>query len=45
EHLRDLVEQGEISAVIDRRYSLSEVPDAFRYLGEGHARAKLVVTV
>jgi NADPH:quinone reductase-like Zn-dependent oxidoreductase len=29
---------------IDRRYELSEVPDAFRYLGQGHARAKVVVT-
>ena len=45
EELQGMVERGEISAVIDRRYSLSEVPDAFRYLGEGHARAKLVVNI
>jgi NADPH:quinone reductase-like Zn-dependent oxidoreductase len=45
EELQGMVERGEIAAVIDRRYSLSEVPDAFRYLGEGHARAKLVVSV
>ena len=45
EYLRDLVAQGKISAAIDRSYPLSDVPEAFRYLGEGHARGKLVVTV
>ena len=45
ELLAGMLERGEISARIDRRYSLAEVPDAFRYLGEGHARAKLVVNV
>lgn len=45
EYLARLVEEGTIAAVIDRRYSLSEVPEAFRYLEEGHARAKLVVTI
>ena len=31
--------------IVDRRYELSETADAFRYLGEGHARGKVVVTV
>jgi len=31
--------------VIDKRYSLSEVPEALRYFGEGHARGKIVITV
>jgi NADPH:quinone reductase-like Zn-dependent oxidoreductase len=45
DHLKDLVEEGKLTTVIDRRYTLSEVPDAFRYLGEGHAKGKLIVTV
>ena len=45
EHLGRLLEQGDISAVIDLRYALGDVPEAFRYLGEGHARGKLIVTV
>lgn len=44
-HLKDLFEAGKIKPVIDRRYILSETPDAMRYLGEGHARAKIVITV
>jgi NADPH:quinone reductase-like Zn-dependent oxidoreductase len=43
--LRDLLEAGKVKPVIDKRYQLSEVADAFRYLGEGHARAKIVVTM
>ena len=43
--LRDLIEAGKVSPVIDRTYSLSEVPDAIRYLETGHARGKVVVTV
>jgi hypothetical protein len=31
--------------VIDRRYDLDEAPDALSYLGEGHAKAKVVITV
>ena len=34
-----------VSPVIDRRYPLSEVPEAFRYLEEGHAKGKVVITV
>jgi NADPH:quinone reductase-like Zn-dependent oxidoreductase len=43
--LADLIERGEIRPVIDRRYSLEAVPDAIRYLEEGHAQGKVVITV
>ena len=48
QHLTPLVElcqSGRITTVIDRRYRLSEVPEALRYLGEGHAKGKVVVIV
>ena len=41
----DLCQAGKIATVIDRRYRLSEVPEALRYLGEGHAKGKVVVVV
>jgi NADPH:quinone reductase-like Zn-dependent oxidoreductase len=43
--LRELLEAGKVTPAIDRRYPLSETPEAFRYLGEGHARGKVVVTL
>ncbi|MDR6224058.1 NAD(P)-dependent alcohol dehydrogenase [Desmospora profundinema] len=43
--LKGLVEAGKINPVIDRRYPLREVPEAIRYLEEGHARGKVVITV
>ncbi len=44
--LADMVQSGKIKTVIDRTYkSLSEVPDAMRYLEQGHARGKVVITV
>lgn len=43
--MRELLEAGKVTPVIDRRYSLSEVPDAIRYLEEGHAQGKVVVTL
>jgi NADPH:quinone reductase-like Zn-dependent oxidoreductase len=43
--LRDLMQAGKVTPVIDRRYPLSEVPEAIRYLEAGHARGKVVVTV
>jgi NADPH:quinone reductase-like Zn-dependent oxidoreductase len=43
--LRELLESGKVKPVIDRRYELSEIADALRYLGEGHARGKVVATV
>ena len=44
EVLRELLRTGKLTPVIDRQYELSEIADAFRYMGEGHARAKVVVT-
>ena len=41
--LRDLLQAGKITPVIDRRYKLSEVPAAMAYLEEGHARGKVVI--
>jgi NADPH:quinone reductase-like Zn-dependent oxidoreductase len=43
--MKELLEAGKVVPVIDRRYPLSEVPEALRYLGEGHARGKVVITV
>jgi len=43
--LRDLLEAGNVTPVIDRRYELSEIAEALRYLGEGHAQGKIVITV
>jgi NADPH:quinone reductase-like Zn-dependent oxidoreductase len=43
--LKELLEAGKVVPVIDRRYPLSEAAEALRYLGEGHARGKVVVTV
>ena len=48
QHLTPIVElhqAGKIATVIDRRYRLSEVSEALRYLGEGHAKGKVVVIV
>jgi len=42
--IKELLEAGKIRPVIDRRYPLSEVPEALRYLGEGHARGKVVIS-
>ena len=43
--LKDLIEAGKVTPVIDRTYPLSEVPEAICYLEEGHARGKVVITV
>lgn len=43
--VKGLIEAGKVRAVIDRSYRLSEVADAIRYLEEGHARGKVVITV
>jgi NADPH:quinone reductase-like Zn-dependent oxidoreductase len=42
--LRDLMEAGKLKPVIDRRYTPSEIPDAMRYVEQGHARGKVVVS-
>jgi NADPH:quinone reductase-like Zn-dependent oxidoreductase len=41
--LKELVDAGKVTPVIDRRYPLAQVPDALRYLIEGHSRGKIVV--
>src|SRR6266581_1213234 len=43
--LRELMATGKVTPVIDKCYRLSEVPEAIRYLEEGHARGKVVITV
>ena len=43
--LKELIESGQITPVIDRNYPLAEVPEAMRYLEEEHARGKAVITV
>jgi NADPH:quinone reductase-like Zn-dependent oxidoreductase len=43
--LADMMQSGKIKPVIDRTYKLAEVPEALRYVEEGHARGKVVITV
>ena len=43
--LHELLGAGRVRPVVERQYGLSEVPDALRYLGQGHARGKVVITV
>ncbi|MCP3975677.1 MAG: NAD(P)-dependent alcohol dehydrogenase [bacterium] len=43
--LRDLLESGEVTPVMDRTYPLDQAADALRYQGEGHAQGKTVITV
>jgi NADPH:quinone reductase-like Zn-dependent oxidoreductase len=43
--LKELTESGKLTPVIDRTYPLAEAPGAIRYLEEGHAKGKVVVTV
>ena len=43
--LKELIESGRLSPVVDRTYSLSEVPEAIRYLEKGQVKGKVVITV
>jgi NADPH:quinone reductase-like Zn-dependent oxidoreductase len=43
--MRELLESGKVKPVVDRRYPLSQVADAMRYLEQGHARGKVIVTM
>jgi len=43
--MKEILEAGKVVPVIDRRYSFSELPEAIRYLEEGHARGKVVVSL
>ncbi len=43
--LKELMEAGKVKSVIDKRYPLSEAAEALGYLGQGHARGKVVITM
>ena len=43
--IADLMQSGKVTPVIDKRYKLSELPQAIEYLEQGHARGKVVVNV
>ena len=43
--MKELLEAGKVVPVIDRQYLFSEVAEAIRYYGEGHARGKVVITL
>jgi NADPH:quinone reductase-like Zn-dependent oxidoreductase len=43
--LRDLMQDGKLTPVIDRRYPLAETPQAISYLEQGHAKGKVIITV
>jgi NADPH:quinone reductase-like Zn-dependent oxidoreductase len=43
--MKELLESGKVKPVIDRRYPLRDAADALRYLGQGHARGKVVITM
>ena len=44
-YMTNLIESGKVVLVIDKRYPFSETAEALRYLGEGHAKGKVVITV
>jgi NADPH:quinone reductase-like Zn-dependent oxidoreductase len=41
----ELLEAGKLRSVVDRRFELSDAGDALRYLGQGHARGKVIITM
>jgi NADPH:quinone reductase-like Zn-dependent oxidoreductase len=43
--MKELLETGQVTPVIDRRYPLNEIAEAIGYVGEGHARGKVVITM
>ena len=44
-YIKELLEAGKVKPVIDRQYTLSEVPEAFKYFAEGHAQGKVVISM
>jgi NADPH:quinone reductase-like Zn-dependent oxidoreductase len=45
EYIRGLLESGQLTPLVEKRYELHETADALRYMGEGHVRSKLVITI
>jgi NADPH:quinone reductase-like Zn-dependent oxidoreductase len=43
--MRELLENGKVKTIVDRRYDLEDATEAFRYLGVGHTQGKVVVTL
>jgi NADPH:quinone reductase-like Zn-dependent oxidoreductase len=43
--LKELVEAGKVTPVVDRSYELGEVPDALQHQGHGHTQGKTVITM
>jgi NADPH:quinone reductase-like Zn-dependent oxidoreductase len=43
--LKELFEAGKVKPVIDRRYPLGKVPEAFRYFGEGNHKGKVIINI
>jgi NADPH:quinone reductase-like Zn-dependent oxidoreductase len=43
--LKEMIETGKLTPVVDRTYALSDAPEAILYLEEGHARGKVAITV
>lgn len=44
-HVKELLETGKVKPIIDKRYKLNEITEAFKYFQEGHAQGKVVITV
>ena len=43
--LHELIETGKVTPVVDRAYPLAQAADAIRYLEQGHAKGKVIVTI
>jgi NADPH:quinone reductase-like Zn-dependent oxidoreductase len=43
--LTELIEAGSVTPVVDKTYPLIDAPEAVRYVAEGHARGKVVITI
>jgi 2-desacetyl-2-hydroxyethyl bacteriochlorophyllide A dehydrogenase len=43
--IKEIIEAGEVTPVIDRHFQFDEIPEAFRYFWEGHAKGKVVITI